>query len=172
ENDVRYVWLSTPKQSGGISSGSPIHFVRPLTESFSASKPFLVTEGALKAATVQNHYPEFNVIAIGGISSSHSELIKAVRRFPLITAFDNDFLNNPQVLRQLVRFLRARFSDASNHNYNSNLFVLSWCSDFNGIDEAIINNRKIEIVSFSQWISELDLSLKSEFTQLMCYNSN
>ncbi|NJM52102.1 MAG: hypothetical protein HC846_01140 [Blastocatellia bacterium] len=170
ETEVRYVWLSTPKKSGSISCGSPIHFVRPLTESISFNKPFLVTEGALKASTIQNHFPEFNVVAVGGISSSHKELIKALRFLPLIIAFDNDYSNNSQVLRQLVRLICARFSDSLNHNYNPNLSVLSWSSDFNGIDEAIINNQEIEIVSFSHWITKNDLSLNPEIADIMCYN--
>ncbi len=170
ETEVRYVWLSTPKKSGGISCGCPIHFVRPFTEIFSFNKPFLVTEGALKAATVQNHFPDFNVVAIGGISSSHEELIKAIRFFPLITAFDNDFSKNSQVLRQLVRLFSARFSDALKYNYKPNLSLLSWHSDFNGIDDAIIKNQKIETVSFSHWITKNDVSLNPEIADIMCYN--
>ena len=170
ETEVRYVWLSTPKKSSGISCGSPIHFVRPFSEPLSLNKPFLVTEGALKAATVQNHFPDFNVVAIGGISSSHKELIKAIRFFPLITAFDNDFSKNSQVLRQLVRLFSARFSDSLKNNYKPNLSILSWRSDFNGIDDAIINNQKIEIVSFPQWITKNDLSLNPEIADMMCYN--
>lgn len=167
ETEVRYVWLSTPKKSGGVSCGCPIHFVRPLPVTFSLNKPFLVTEGALKGETVQKFYPQYNVIAIGGVASSQQELIKATRFFPLIIAFDNDYSSNAQVLRQLVRLIRARFSDAHKYNYNPDFSFLSWSSDFNGIDDAILNIQKIEMVSFAKWINNIDSTLQSEFSDFM-----
>ena len=171
-NELRYFWLSTPKKSGGVSCGCPLHFVRPFTKSASFIKPILVTEGALKAETVQIYNSQFNLVAIGGISSSHSELIKAVRYFPLITAFDNDFSQNPQVLRQLIRFFRARLTDANNYNYSPNLNILTWSSKFKGIDEALIHNQIINQVSFSQWLNLLNEPLKNEVLEQMWYSAN
>jgi len=142
-NDLRYIWLSTPKKSGSASCGCPLHFVRPFAKPALLLQPILVTEGALKAETVQAFCPWFNVVAIGGISSSHSELIKASRFFPLLIGFDNDFFDNLQVLRQFTRFLCARFSDAKKHRYNPDLKILTWSSKFKGIDDALIHNQTI-----------------------------
>ncbi len=161
-NDLRYIWLSTPKKSGSASCGCPLHFVRPFAKPTLLLQPILVTEGALKAETVQAFCPWFNVVAIGGISSSHSELIKASRFFPLLIGFDNDFFDNLQVLRQFTRFLCARFSDAKKHRYNPDLKILTWSSKFKGIDDALIHNQTIRQLSFSQWLTLLGLIQSSE----------
>jgi hypothetical protein len=167
-DDLRYIWLSTPKKKGSASCGCPIHFVRPLSKSTLTPKPILVTEGALKAETVQPFYPQFSVVAIGGISSSHSELIKASRFSPLIVGFDNDFSDNLQVLRQFLRFLSARFSDAKKYCYDPDMKILSWSSKFKGIDEALIHNQAITQITFSQWLTLLNGSLSDE----LCYSFN
>lgn len=169
-NDLRYIWLSTPKKKGSASCGCPLHFVRPFANSALSPKPILVTEGALKAETVQAFHPRFNVVAIGGISSSHSELIKASRFFPLIIGFDNDFSDNLQVLRQFLRFLSARFTDSKKYCYDPDLKILTWSSKFKGIDDALIHNQTINQLTFSQWITLLKFSLKDEIYEQLCYS--
>ena len=171
-NDLRYIWLSTPKKKGSASCGCPLHFVRPLAKSTLSPKPILVTEGALKAETVQFFCPQFNVVAIGGISSSHSEFIKASRFFPLLIGFDSDFSDNLQVLRQLTRFLCARFSDAKKYCYDPDLKILTWSSKFKGIDDALIHNQIITQLTFSQWLSLLNESLRDEVYEHFCYSLN
>lgn len=171
-NDLRYIWLSTPKKKGSASCGCPLHFVRPFANSALSSQPILVTEGALKAETVQTFYPRFSVVAIGGISSSHSELIKASRFSPLLVGFDNDFSDNLQVLRQFLRFLCARFSDAKKYSYDPDLQILTWSSKFKGIDDALIHNQIINQFTFSQWVTLLNNSLRDEIYQQFCYSLN
>jgi len=171
-DDLRYIWLSTPKKKGSASCGCPIHFVRPLTKSTLSPKPILVTEGALKAETVQALCPRFNVVAIGGIASSHSELIKASRFSPLLVGFDNDFSDNLQVLRQFLRFLSARFSDAKKYCYDPDLKILNWSSEFKGIDDALIHNQIINQLTFSQWLPLLKDSLSYEIYEQFCYSLN
>ncbi len=167
QNEIRYFWLSTPRKSGGISCGSPLHFVRPMTNFSAFSKPILVTEGALKSETLQIFYPDFNVVALGGIASSHFDFIKAARFFPLFTAFDNDYSENPQVLRQLARFINARLKDANTHQYKPNLKLLSWSYRFKGIDDALLNNHSISELSICQWLSRLNQSNRNEFIEFM-----
>ncbi len=171
-NDLRYIWLSTPKKKGSASCGCPLHFVRPLAKSTLSTKPILVTEGALKAEAVQAFSPRFNVVAIGGISSSHSELIKASRFSPLLVGFDNDFSDNLQVLRQFLRFLFARFSDAKKYCFDPDLKILTWSSKFKGIDDALIHNQIINQLTFSQWLTLLNNSLKDEIYEQFCYSLN
>lgn len=167
QNEMRYFWLSTPRKSGGISCGSPLHFVRPMTKFSAFSKPILVTEGALKSETLQIFYPDFNVVALGGIASSHFDFIKAARYFPLFAAFDNDYSENPQVLRQLARFIKARLKDADIHQYKPNLKLLSWSYCFKGIDEALLNNQSISELNICQWLSSLNQLARNEFIELM-----
>lgn len=167
QNEMRYFWLSTPRKSGGISCGSPLHFVRPMANFSTFSKPILVTEGALKSETLQIFYPDFNVVALGGIASSHFDFIKASRYFPLFTAFDNDYSQNPQVLRQLARFIKARLEDAKTHQYNPNLKLFSWSFNFKGVDDALLNNQNISELNFCQWLLRLNQSVRNEFIELM-----
>lgn len=91
QNELRYVWLSTPEKSDGVSCSCPLHYAGRFSTFLSVRKPILATEGALKAATAQIFKSVFNVVAISSVSSSHPELIKAARFLPLVVVFDNDY---------------------------------------------------------------------------------
>lgn len=168
-NEPRYVWLSTPEKSGGVSCGCPLHYAGRFSNLSSSRKPILATEGALKAETAQTFKPEFNVVAISGVASSHPELIKVARFLPLIVAFDNDYFQNRQVLRQLARLFQARFSDSKKYNYNSSLSILIWCSAVKGVDDALLYNKTITQITFSEWLQSLDEQLRYEVLQQVCY---
>ncbi|MCB1024678.1 MAG: hypothetical protein KDB79_09825, partial [Acidobacteria bacterium] len=113
---VRYVWLSTPKKLGGLSSGTPLHFA--CHDAVSSDKPILITEGALKAETAQTLRPEYSVIASAGVSCSHREIIQATRFRSVLIAFDSDYRQNRQVARHIARLLEMRLADANQNGYD------------------------------------------------------
>ena len=169
-NNLRYVWLSTPNKSGGVSCGSPVHFVRPLNSSLFHSNQMIVTEGALKGETLQGVFPNSPIAALGGIASSHSDFIKSARYFSLYIAFDTDYFENPQVLRQLARFIKSRLVDARINNYKSDLHILFWSINYKGIDDALLHNQSINVLSLTQWLSLLNPPLKNDFLRILRYN--
>ncbi len=150
---VRYVWLSTPKRSGGLSSGTPIHFACHNIDS--PQKPILITEGALKAETAQILKPEFSVIATAGVSCSHKEIIRATRFRSILIAFDSDYRHKRQVSRHIAGLLEMRFADAKQYGYNCQTNFLVWSDKFKGIDDALLNNIPIHIKTPSEFIRSL-----------------
>ena len=154
---VRYVWLSTPKKSDGLSTGSPLHFV--CRNSSLPGKPILITEGALKAETAQIFKPEFSVIASGGVSCSHEEIIKATRFRSVLIAFDSDYHHNEQVARQIAKLLEMRFADTLQCGYDAQTLFFSWSDKFKGIDDALLNKIPIHIKTSSQWLKTIDIRL-------------
>lgn len=154
---IRFVWLSTPKKSGGLSSGTPLHFA---SRNFvSSDKPILITEGALKAATAQFFKPEFSVIATGGVSCSHDEIISATRFRPVFIAFDSDYHRNRQVARHIAGLLEMRFADAQRFGYDAQTHFFSWSDKFKGIDDALLNEIPIQIITPSEWLRSVDFPL-------------
>ncbi len=120
---IRFVCLSTPKKSGGLSSGTPLHFA---SRNFVLSdKPILITEGALKAATAQIFKPELSVIATGGVSCSHDEIISATRFRSVFIAYDSDYHRNRQVARHIAGLLEMRFADAQRFGYDTRTHFLA-----------------------------------------------
>lgn len=154
EDSLRYVWLSTPDRSGGASCGSPLHFAR--RKPFFADKPFLITEGALKAATAQIFKPGFNVVAAGGVTSSHEQIVLATRFRPMFLAFDADYAENIYVARAIARLLSFRASDAEEFNYEPQINILSWDKKAKGIDDALLSGISVESISPSQWFASLN----------------
>lgn len=74
-------------------------------------KPFLITEGALKAETAQVFKPDFDIIASGGVTCSHDEIIAQTRFRPLYLGFDNDCAENAHVARAVTKLIAFRFDD-------------------------------------------------------------
>ena len=141
---LRYVWLSIPGKSGGLSSGSPLHFA---TEP-SFGKPFLITEGALKAETVKVFKPGLNIIAAAGVSCSHEQIISSARFYPVILAFDKDSAENKHVARAVANLILDRFHDSRYYDYSFDLSVLYWDDDeICGIDDALLQKLKIRKTS-------------------------
>jgi len=158
-NSPRYVWLSTPEKSSGVSSGSPLHFVSYC--SAAGRKPLIITEGALKAATAHLFKPQFDILANAGVASSHSELLKASRFRHIFLAFDVDYLENFFVTTSLAKLITKLVchSPKSADNYIS---VLTWNSAFRGIDDALLNQTNIESINIRVWFKSLNLDFQSK----------
>ena len=148
-----YVWLSVPEKSGGLTSGSPLHF---------ASCPFsksaiLITEGALKAETVKVFEPDVHIMASAGVSCSHASIIAYARGFPLLLGFDADSTKKPSVARALARLIALRFCDSASFGYDFDLKILDWDASggAKGLDDAYLENLKIRRINVSDWLKKL-----------------
>lgn len=154
EDSPRYVWLSTPEKSGGASCGSPLHFAR--RKSTFSDKPFLVTEGALKAETAQIFKPNFNVISAGGVTCSHEQIVSATRFRPVFLAFDGDYAENFYVARAIARLISFRTSDAEEFNYEPQINILFWDKRAKGIDDALLLELPTNSVTPVMWFASLN----------------
>lgn len=150
---TRYVWLSMPEKSGGLTSGSPLHFIR---RQFS-EKSFLVTEGALKAETIKFFESNLNILASAGVACSHPFIIASARGFPVLLGFDADSTQKPSVARSLARLIALRFCDSRSFGYDFDLKVLDWDASCGakGLDDAYLENLKIRRISVSDWVNKL-----------------
>lgn len=149
----RYVWLSTPEKSDGVSCGSPLHFA-----SYNATllaKPVLVTEGALKAETTRIFKTDFDVLANSGVSCSHDEITTMSRFRPLFIVFDNDYQENPHVARSLARLLSSLFLDSVKFQFQPRIKILSWSPKVKGIDDAFLQNVTITTKTPFEWFKSL-----------------
>jgi len=144
-NDVRYVWLSVTDKNSGISCGSPLHFA---AYSNHINKPILVTEGALKAGTVQRFRAECDILANAGVTCSHKESVTAARFRTLFIAFDADYYANIHVARALARLLDSIFEDAVLMKIKPRTKILTWNTKIKRFDDALLQN--ISINSFSR----------------------
>ncbi|MGH8552948.1 MAG: hypothetical protein ACRERS_06590, partial [Methylococcales bacterium] len=88
EKRTRYMWLSAPKNAGGISCGTHLHFARFDPNLY--ERPILITEGALKAETFCEFQDSVDVIASSGVSCSHDKIISVTRFRPMLIGFDRD----------------------------------------------------------------------------------
>jgi hypothetical protein len=157
-NDVRagekkYRWLACPVEPGGTSSGTPIHFTFK-AGTLPPGETVIITEGALKAQTLASLRPKARVIATSGVSCSHSELVNATRSYNVLIAFDADYKTNPAVARQLARLIAAREQDIAAHNLNTTTKIVTWHS-YKGIDDAVLANSSLEIMTILQWHATL-----------------
>lgn len=158
-NGARYVWLSVADKLGGTSCGSPLHFAsyRP-----QKNKPILITEGALKAETVQKFRTGCDVVANAGANCSHEEIVAASRFRPLYIAFDADFYENTHIARSIARLLNSMFEESIAMKFNPRIYVLTWNLKIKGIDDALLQNFSIIPVTPSGWISSLSESCQRE----------
>jgi hypothetical protein len=151
----RYLWLSlSSMQSAG--SGTPIHYAN--WRDFGADcldRPVLVTEGALKADVVAKFCPQFLTIANSGVGCAHDLIARITRGKKVCLAFDNDYHENPAVIRHLAKLilLISEFEDSK--SINKNIVILIWEQRFKGIDDALLNAAKIVEVSLAKWICDL-----------------
>jgi hypothetical protein len=163
--NLRYVWLSTPDLSGGTGCGSPLHFTKP--KRFSSNKPFLITEGALKAETAQIFKPDFDVIASGGVLCSHDEIISATRFRPLYLGFDGDSIENRYVACAVAKLVSARFKDSEKYKYKPALKIINWNRDVKGIDDALLQKYPISLISPIEWFDSLSEICRSEARRIL-----
>ncbi len=158
DNNLRYLWLSTPEKSVGISSGSPLHFAS--YKKGISDIPFLITEGALKAATVHFFKSDFNILAVGGVTCQAREIIRATRFHPLFLAFDGDGAENLFVARAILKLIKLRFQDSDEYKYQTRIKILTWDRSVKGIDDALLQNLAITEISPLQWYESLNISCR------------
>ncbi len=153
-NKKRYLWLSLPKMNSA-GSGTPLHFASWKTfEQSDPKKPLLITEGALKADVTTRLLPKFYSLAISGVGCSHELVVNISRGKPLYLAFDNDYQDNPAVLRQITRLLKLRLKNGDGEQTVTK--ILTWSRDDKGIDDALAKNQKISEMTIPNWFSTLD----------------
>jgi len=152
--EKKYRWLASPVERNGTSSGTPIHFTFP-TGTLLPGETVIITEGALKAETVLSLRPKARVIATSGVSCSHAEIIQAARSYNALIAFDSDYKTNPAVARQLARLIAAREQDVAVHHLETTTRIVTW-ERYKGIDEALLANCTLEIMTIPQWYSALE----------------
>lgn len=150
----KYRWLASPLERNGTSSGTPIHFTFS-TGTLPPGQTVIITEGALKAETVLSLRPKARVIATSGVSCSHAELVEAARSYNALIAFDADYKTNPAVARQLARLIATREQDIAAHHLETNTRVVTW-ERYKGIDEALLANCTLEVMTILQWYSALE----------------
>lgn len=160
----RYIWLSSAKERSGSSPGSHLHHPDPDPLS---TKPVLVTEGALKAATAQRFLPDRYVVGNSGVATSHREIIETARGRPLEIAFDNDSFTNPHVARALASLIRLRLEHQQSVAYDGDIRILTWDRRFKGIDEALLWGDRLFSLKIAEWIKELRPECLDQAGQLL-----
>jgi hypothetical protein len=153
DNPKKYLWLSSPKDPKGTSSGTPLHFTFD-PNSLSAGADVVITEGALKADTLVSLRPNVHAIATSGVSCAQEELVNAARPYNMLIGFDADYKTNPAVCRQLARLISSRELDRQSRQLTTTTRILSW-DGAKGIDEAAYANEPIKIISIAKWQSAL-----------------
>ncbi len=167
----RYLWLSLPSmQSAG--SGTPIHYAN--WKDFGAdclNLPVLITEGALKADVVAKFCPHFLIVANSGVGCAHDVIARITRGKKVILAFDNDYQENPAVIRQLAKLilLISEFDDSKSSVKNTAILV--WERGYKGIDDALLNAAKIVKLSFDDWIWNLSAENRKLIKQTFVENA-
>lgn len=151
--------FSTLDKSCGVSSGSPLHFVSFLP--ILSNKPVLITEGALKAATVQYFKSDFDVVANAGVTCSHDEIVKMGRFRRLFIAFDTAYYQNHYVAKTLAKLIHLILLDSRKIGYNARVSVVFWKPEFKSIDDALLSNVPISFLSLAQWFNSLSLLIQN-----------
>ncbi len=155
DNPKKYRWLSSPKDSRGASSGTPIHFTFD-PKSLPPGSDVVLTEGGLKADTVASLRPSAHLIATSGVSCSHDLLVAAARPYNVLIGFDSDYLTNPAVCAQLASLIAARELDLQTHSDvdHRTTRILSWDGQ-KGIDDAVKHKTAISVISIDEWLASL-----------------
>lgn len=154
----RYVWLSTPEKSSGVSSGSPLHFVS--YSSAISQKPLIITEGALKAATTHIFKPQFDILANAGVNCSHSNLIEAAKFRPILFAFDVDYFENYFVAFSLAKLIN-NLAFCSPKIIKNEISILTWNPKYRGIDDALLNQTSLISINVREWFFSLSNDFQS-----------
>lgn len=115
----------------------------------------MVTEGALKAATVQTFLPDRYVVASRGVATSHQEIVKAARQKILEIAFDVDCFSNQHVARSMASLIVLRKREQRFLSCDKPTKVLAWDGRFKGIDDAMIAGASLKYLEVSDWLGSL-----------------
>ncbi|MEP7037996.1 MAG: DUF3854 domain-containing protein [Acidobacteriota bacterium] len=116
----------------------------------------LITEGALKADVASRFLPHYFTFASGGVGCSHELIVNVSQGKSIYLAFDNDYQDNPAVLRQIARLLKLRFQTNSEQKIQTSTKILAWSRDEKGIDDALMSGEKIYELEIPDWFSALD----------------
>lgn len=106
----KYLWLSSNGKEGGVSSGSPLHFVN--VDIARDTGTLYLTEGALKADIIGSRL-HVGVLASAGVTAVRPDVLAAniTDNFPdlkrLVVAYDADWQTKGQVKDALTRVLDA-----------------------------------------------------------------
>ena len=148
----KYLWLSSARQRDGCGPGTPLHHEGAIGFKGKTIEKVLVTEGALKAATVQTFLPDRYVLGNSGVATSHLEIIKTARKKILEIAFDADCFTNPHVARALGSLIALRTREQQFLSYDHPTRLLIWDRRFKGIDDALIAGASIKNLDVSEWM--------------------
>lgn len=151
----KYLWLSSIGLRDGSGPGTPLHHEGAVSFKEKTIEKVLVTEGALKAATVQAFLPDRYVVGNSGVATSHREIVKTARRKILEIAFDADCFTNPHVARALGSLIALRTREQQFLSYDHPTTLLTWDRRFKGIDDALIAGSTVKNLHFSEWLSSL-----------------
>lgn len=102
---TKYVWLSSNGKPEGVTSGAPVHFVKP--DLAVRTRRAIVTEGLLKADIIAD-VRDCAVIAFAGADTFPSDIGERLRAWlPTLAEvaifYDTDFSTKPEVMRALRR---------------------------------------------------------------------
>ncbi len=162
-----YHWLSTAedcldRESFGTSSGSPLHWTAEPGETVSCKDlPILVTEGALKAEVFVHLRPPMRAIATAGVGVAHAEIVRALRGCGAVIGFDSDHRENAQVCRQLGKLIAERERDALLNGQKNSTSIIIW-EGAKGIDDAVLANGRLQVMSISEWFDTLTGKMLAE----------
>ncbi|MGD9628563.1 MAG: hypothetical protein AB7V18_04915 [Pyrinomonadaceae bacterium] len=151
----RYLWLSSIRQRDGCGPGTPLHHEDPLGSKGKSIGTVLVTEGALKAATVQAFLPDRYVVGNSGVATSHREIVKTARKKNLEIAFDADCFTNPHVARSLASLIALRTREQKFLSYDHPVRIITWDKRYKGIDDALIAGVTLKYQNVSEWLTLL-----------------
>jgi hypothetical protein len=152
-------------------SGTPLHYANWKT--FGANRlnrPVLITEGALKGDVAAKFHPQFLIVANSGVGCAHDVICKITRGKKVYLAFDNDYHENPAVLRQLTKFLLFHNNSNDLQSVSVNTKILYWDQRYKGIDDALLNKAEICEFSITEWLNILSVDNRALFKQIICEN--
>jgi hypothetical protein len=153
--EKRYLWLSLPSMRSA-RCGTPIHYANWKDfGSDSLNRPVLITEGALKADVAAKFFSQYFIVANSGIGCAHDLIARITCGKKVCFAFDNDYHENPAVIRHLAKLILLISSSYDLNSFTKNIVILKWERKFKGIDDALLNAAKIIEESLSEWIRNL-----------------
>lgn len=151
----KYLWLSSIREPDGCGPGTPLHHEGAMNFEGRSFGAVLVTEGALKAATVQHFLPGRYVVANAGVATSHPEIVQVARKKSLEIAFDADCFTNPHVARAMASLLAMRIREQRFLSCDKPTKILTWDKRFKGIDDALIAGVSLRHLDISEWLAAL-----------------
>lgn len=135
----KYIWLSSVNMVGGVSSGSPPHFVGD-----PHAKVVYITEGALKADIAHELLGKtFGAIAGVGQYTSLRKLLKQLKANGVETiceAYDEDCEVNPNVERARLELIQI-----AREEFGFQVYAVTWDSRFKGIDDWALARKQQKI---------------------------